>query len=90
MALSRERSSFACHVRVRRIPKKFCWSDHLGGYFVSTAGRVEEMIRIYTRNQERLANVEAVEPLALTGHFSGHLIWGRVSDPIGRFERPTF
>ena len=75
---------------VRRIPKKFCWSDHLGGYFVSTVGRVEEMIRTYIRNQERLANVGAVEPLALTGHFSGRLIWGRVSDPIGRFERPTF
>jgi hypothetical protein len=59
---------------VRRIPKKFCWSDHLGGYFVSTVGRVEEMIRTYTRNQERLANVGAVEPLALTGHFSGRLI----------------
>jgi len=64
--------------------------NHLGGYFVSTVGRVEEMIRTYIRNQERLANVGAVEPLALTGHFSGRLIWGRVSDPIGRFERPTF
>ena len=62
----------------------------LGGHFVSTVGRVEEMIRTYIRNQERLANVGAVEPLALTGHFSGRLIWGRVSDPIGRFERPTF
>jgi hypothetical protein len=54
---------------VRRIPKKFCWLDHLGGYFVSAVGWVEEMIRIYTRNQERLASVGAVEPLALTGHF---------------------
>jgi hypothetical protein len=63
--------------------EEVCWSDHLGGYFVSTVGRVEEMIRAYIRNQERLANVGAVEPLVLTGHFSGRLIWGR-------FERPTF
>jgi hypothetical protein len=55
--------------------EKFCWSEHLGGYFVSTIGRVEEMIRTYIRNRERLADVGAVEPLALTGHFSGRLIW---------------
>jgi hypothetical protein len=37
-----------------------------------------------------VGDVGEVESLALTGHFSGHLTWGRVSDPTGRFERPTF
>src|SRR3954447_11778082 len=35
--LSRERASFAHHVRAG-IPKKFCWPEHLVGYFVSTSG----------------------------------------------------
>jgi hypothetical protein len=39
-----------------------------------------------TRNKR--GNVSAVEPPALTGHFSGLQFWGRVSDPTGRFERP--
>jgi hypothetical protein len=60
-----------------------------GRVFRLDVGRAEEIIRTYIRNQEQLANVGAVEPLALTGHFSGRLTWGRVSDPIGRFERPT-
>ena len=42
------------------------------------------------RNREQKADVSAVEPPTLTGHFSGLQFWGRVSGPTGRFERPMF
>ena len=44
------------------------------GYFVSTVGRDEEVIRNYIRNQEAGGPAPgADEPLAVDGHFSGHL-----------------
>ena len=73
------------------------------GYFVSTVGRDEEVIRNYIRNQEQEDGAFKQGDEA-NGHFSGrrtrvasaprtplsaaHNSWGRVSDPSGRFERP--
>ena len=76
------------------------------GYFVSTVGRDEEVIRNYIRNQEE--EDQRLEQMNLWryGHFSGRLNPGprqRPRQPLrrltpsgaasatsGRFERPTF
>jgi hypothetical protein len=64
-----------------------CWARR---YFVSAIGPDEEVIRTMCGTRNNRGNVSAVEPPALTGHFSGLQFWGRVSDPTGRFERPMF
>lgn len=60
------------------------------GYFVSTVGRDESVIREYIRNQEkedeRLTNSacgDSPPPQVVPNP------WGRVSDPFCRFERLT-
>jgi hypothetical protein len=60
------------------------------GYFVSTVGRDEELIREYIRHQEeedkRLEQINLWRRLATFRWPKG---WGRVSDPLSRFERLT-
>ena len=60
------------------------------GYFVSTVGRDEAVIREYIRKQEAGGHPPgSTEPVALTGHLQvAQSLRGRVSDPNGRFERP--
>jgi putative transposase len=61
------------------------------GYFVSTVGRDEAVIREYIRNPgERGQAVGSAQALAIGEPPSGGSIRaGRVSDPFSRFERLT-
>jgi REP-associated tyrosine transposase len=56
------------------------------GFFVSTVGRDEEVIREYIKNQEQEdKRLEPTQPVALIAALAGHINWGRVSDPTCRF-----
>ena len=58
------------------------------GYFVSTVGRDEEVIRQYIKNQE--VNTSAWINCAFgtdNPPFGGSSNWGRISVPSSRFER---
>ena len=58
------------------------------GYFVSTVGRDEAVIREYIKKQEQEDRRLEQMSVALTGHLQvAQLNWGRVSDPTSRFER---
>ena len=60
------------------------------GYFVSTVGRDEAVIRVHQKTGARGQPPGSNESMALIGHLQvAQQNWGRVSDPNSRFERPT-